>query len=216
MKEVLKEDNKKALFLNLVVAVGIVALLIVVFFKVYLPLTTDHGDTMKVPNIVGKLESEASKILEENKLRYEIIDSTYAPELSPLAVVRQYPSEGSEVKEKRKIYLTVNYAQSPTVEVPDDMIDHSLKNAKTQLKRKGLVLGSITEKNSEFKENVIGVIIDGKEISKENLKKGFLVKKGQVVDLIIGDGKSKKTEYESNNSVEDDSNSVEEPDNSGL
>lgn len=217
MKEVLKEDNKKAFLLNLGIAVGIVTLLIILFFKVYLPLTTDHGDTMKVPSIVGKLEAEASKILDDNKLRYEIIDSTYASELDPLAVVRQYPSAGSDVKKNRKIYLTVNFAQSPTVAIPKGMLTNSLKNARVQLQRKGLIVGEIIEKKADYKGSVIGIIIDGRELTKSEIERGFMVKDGQVVDLVVSAGDANLgNDNESNNSSGEGIDPIEEPNNSDI
>ncbi len=225
IKEVLKEDNKKALLLNLGIAFGIVALLIILFFQVYLPLTTDHGDTMKVPSIVGKLEVEASKILDDNKLRYEIIDSTYNSELAPLAVVRQYPSAGSDVKKKRKIYLTVNYAQSPTVVIPRSIITSSLRDTKQQLKRLNLKVGEIKEESAPVNmrvdnatdQRLIAIIIDGKRFGfgGSNLKSGHLVNASQTIDLVLTK-KDEKNSNESNNSDEDDSNPTENPDNNNL
>ena len=191
-----KENNKLALSLNLVV-IGIVGfLLLLAFFFLYLPAATHHGETLSVPNVIGKMENEAANILEAEKLRYEVIDSTYDADLPPLAVVSQHPRQGEQVKTNRKIYLTTNYATPPSLQLPKKLIEQSLKNAEEQLSILGLKIGEVTTAPYKFKDVVVGIYVKGKKLSKEDLAKGYLVKTGEVVDIMVGDGEGRATSVE--------------------
>ena len=191
-----KENNKLALSLNLVV-IGIVGfLLLLAFFFLYLPAATHHGETLSVPNVIGKIENEAANILEAEKLRYEVIDSTYDADLPPLAVVSQHPRQGEQVKTNRKIYLTTNYATPPSLQLPKKLIEQSLKNAEEQLSILGLKIGEVTTAPYKFKDVVVGIYVKGKKLSKEDLAKGYLVKTGEVVDIMVGDGEGRATSVE--------------------
>ena len=53
---------------------SIVALVLIVLFVfyVYLPFSTNHGESLTVPNIEGVMLDELGEYLEERDLRYEI------------------------------------------------------------------------------------------------------------------------------------------------
>lgn len=188
-----KENSKLALALNLVV-IGIAGfLLLLAFFFLYLPAATHHGETLPVPNVIGKMENEAANILEAEKLRYEVIDSTYDADLPPMAVVSQHPRQGEQVKTNRKIYLTTNYATPPSLQLPKKLIEQSLKNAEEQLSILGLKIGEVTTAPYKFKDVVVGIYVKGKKLSRSDLAKGYLVKTGEVIDIMVGDGEGRAT-----------------------
>ena len=198
MKEILKEDSKKGLVLNLLIMAAIGLVIILLFFYAYLPVTTNHGATLPVPDLRGKSQEEVAKIMKENKLRYEVIDSTYSPDLDPLQVVRQYPTAGANVKKKRKIYLTVNNINAPTVKVPAGLIGHSFENAQVQLRRVGLRVGRVTEEFPKPGEavganRILGVIVNEQEVTEKDLERGISVEKGAAIDLIKTKGGKKKS-----------------------
>lgn len=178
----LKAEKRIHILLHLSVILAICALFVFLFFYVYLPFTTNHGEAIKVPDIKGKTVAEVESILSEAGLRYEINDSSYIPGAKPLSVLKQHPTAGSLVKENRKIYLMVVAQYPPMVKMPK-LIDNSLKLAETQLKNLDLVLGKVTFVPSPYPNLVIKQSINGKAIEPENL-----IAKGTKIDLEVGDG----------------------------
>ena len=99
----------------LLASIGILA--IYVFFYIYLPISTNHGETLTVPDITGVHLDELDDYLSIRNLRYEISkDSGYSTEIPPLTVLKQFPMPNAQVKQFRKIYLTLNSITPPMVE----------------------------------------------------------------------------------------------------
>ena len=151
------------------------------FFYVYLPSTTNHGESVTVPDLVGMPLGELDEFVVKRDLRYEVSDSSYSPEYPPLTVLHQFPKAGSEVKEKRKIFISLNSTTPPTTVMPN-LIDKTVQNAELILKSYELKQGRITTKPDAFR-NVLEQHING-----ELVEPGTRVPKGSVIDLIIGDG----------------------------
>ncbi|KXX71967.1 PASTA domain-containing protein [Flammeovirga sp. SJP92] len=190
LKKLIFGDTPSALLINVVLMVVAAFVVAIMFFYLYLPASTKHGQTVTVPDIDSLSIEDATKRLESAGLRYEIFDSSavnYNPDLPYLTVLSQTPVSGEKVKDNRKIYLTVNPSKPAAIKLPD-LIDGSLKNAVVRIKNLGLKIGSIERKPDKFVNNVIGVSYKGRSISKEELIRGFKVLKGTEVDLVVGDG----------------------------
>jgi eukaryotic-like serine/threonine-protein kinase len=171
--------------LHLVLAVILLIVLCVLYFYAYLPGTTNHGETITVPNVEGLPLERVAEFLEEHDLRYEINDSSYSEDYPPLTVLKQVPVSGSKVKENRKIYVTVNRLKPPTVPVPD-LIDVSLINADALLKGSELRRGKIHLVRGPFLNLVKEIQIGGKTVMP-----GVRIPKGTIIDLVVMDGGSK-------------------------
>jgi len=52
---------------------------VVFVMMVFLRFSTNHGEQIEVPNLVGKNAEEAKIILEDLGLEYQILDSIYDP-----------------------------------------------------------------------------------------------------------------------------------------
>ncbi|MEO7992201.1 MAG: PASTA domain-containing protein [Chryseolinea sp.] len=169
------------LLLHLLVAVGIIMVMGVLYFYAYLPNTTNHGETITVPNVEGVTISELERFLVNRNLRYEINDSSYSAEYPPLTVLKQFPHAGSKVKEGRKIFISINRANPPTIPIPN-LIDGSVINAVAVLRSNELKLGRV--------ETVAGPFNIVKEMKYKGvkLKAGDRVPKGAVIDLVQMDG----------------------------
>jgi eukaryotic-like serine/threonine-protein kinase len=177
-----KNNSLADVFKHLAVIAVIVALMLFFFFFVYLPTTTNHGETIQVPNIRGMKLQEVEALLEENNLRFAVNDSSYDPNKEPFVVTLQDPVPGFRVKEGRKVYITYNMKTPPTIKMPK-LIDMSLKNAQMVLKSYGLTLGQIREVPDLAMNAVLKQLVNGKEIAA-----GDPVAKGTVVDLVVGNG----------------------------
>jgi beta-lactam-binding protein with PASTA domain len=177
---------KISLHLSIAIALGI--LITLIFFNIYLPSKTNHGETITVPNVVGIHYDDLEEYLIKRNLRFEITeDSSYSADYQPLEVLRQVPLPNSKVKEGRKIYLTLNTNTPPKVRMPD-LINTSIKNAQIVMKSFDLRLGSVEYIPDEIFGTVLKQKIDGKEI-----KANEMVPKGSVIDIVSGNGFGVKT-----------------------
>ncbi len=167
--------------LGIMVGIGIV--LILFFFYVYLPTATNHGESITVPNLEGVNLVDLDDFLVKRNLRYEVLaDSGFSTKYPPNAVLKQFPLPHSKVKENRKVYITLNSSEPPTVRMPN-LVDGSVKNAQLVLKSKDLFLGSIRYVPDLAANAVIEQRLNGKKIAMDEM-----VPKGSKIDLIVGDG----------------------------
>ncbi|MAJ51393.1 MAG: penicillin-binding protein [Flammeovirgaceae bacterium] len=169
---------KQILFLTLT---GILA--ISIFFYIYLPISTNHSETLTVPDITGIHVDELDYYLSLRNLRYEISeDSGYSSKIPPLTVLKQFPMPYAQVKEFRKIYLTLNSMTPPVVKMPD-LTNGSLKNALMILNNYDLKFGK-TKYVADLAFNAVLI----QKMNGEEIIPGTKIPKGSVIDLTIGDG----------------------------
>ncbi|MEP6735273.1 MAG: PASTA domain-containing protein [Chryseolinea sp.] len=178
-----KTDTLGGLLLNFALACILLVALAIVYFFVYLPNTTNHGQTITVPSIEGMKIDALEDFLVKKSLRFEVNDSAYSPEFPPLTVLRQYPQAGSKVKEGRKIFISVNRLTPPTVPVPA-LVDGSVVNADAVLRSNELRRGNIELVPGPFN------IVKEMKYKGNKLEAGDPVPKGAVIDLVVMDGGS--------------------------
>jgi len=177
-------DNNRlsSVLANLAIVIGIILFFSISYFYIYLPSVTNHGESITVPDLKGMKIEELQSFLSDHDLRYEVSDSAYSEDQSPLSVLIQFPKAGAKVKENRMIYVTVNQITPPTVPLPD-LVDRSRINAEVVLKSNELKRGKITLEPSQFLNLVIEMRYHGAVI-----KAGTRLPKGSVIDLVVGDG----------------------------
>ena len=181
-----KSNTLGGLFLHLVLAATVLIVLSVLYFYAYLPHITNHGESITVPSVEGLPITKVEDFLADHDLRYEVNDSSYSAEYPPLTVLKQYPAAGAKVKENRKIFVSVNRKNPPTVKMPD-LIDGSLTNAEAVLRGSELKRGKIRLVSGPFLNVVKEMQIDGNKVVP-----GVLVPKGTMVNLVVMDGGSNK------------------------
>src|SRR6478609_11475574 len=177
-----KKNTLGSVLLTFGLAVGTLLFLSIIYFYIYLPATTNHGESITVPDLMGMRLDEIEKFLTDHDLRYEVSDSAYSADYPPLTVLRQYPKAGAKVKENRAILISVNQVKPPTVPIPD-LINGSRINAEVVLKSNELKRGRIILEPSPFLNLVSGMRYQGKPINA-----GERVPKGAEIDLMVGDG----------------------------
>ncbi len=170
------------LLINIGIVLALLAALFLAFFFIYLPFTTNHGQTITVPDVTRLSFDEMQNILEDRDLRYEVEDCTFVAGAQPLTVIQQYPRANSKVKEGRKIYLTITMRVAPMVPMPklESLTDRS---AELNLVSVGLEVGERIYVPDVAKNAVLRQLYNGKEIAA-----GTPVPKGAKIDLEIGDG----------------------------
>lgn len=177
-----KRSTVGGLLMSLAITLGSILIIAIVYFYIYLPSVTNHGESITVPDLKGMSIEDLETFLTKNDLRYTVNDSAYSSEFPPLAVLRQFPQAGSKVKENRVIYVSLNRVAPPTLPLPD-LVDRSLINAEVVLKSIDLKRGRILYVPDPFRNLVKEVRFEGKKI-----EPGTRITKGAVIDLVVGDG----------------------------
>ncbi|WEK38049.1 MAG: PASTA domain-containing protein [Candidatus Pseudobacter hemicellulosilyticus] len=171
----------KPLWANILFALGIIVVILFIFLQ-SLNLLTKHGHTLTIPAVTGKSYDEAKKILEENGFDVEIQDSTYNDTAAALSVLRQFPDADEVVKVNRTVYLTINRAVPPTIEMPN-LEGLSFRSAEIALQQYGLNLGDTTYKPDFAKNSVLEQHLNGQRI-----KAGTKLPMGSAISLVLGSG----------------------------
>lgn len=142
-----------------------------------MPAYTNYNQGITVPDITKLPLDEARSTLDLYGLRHEVHDRRSHSAFPADFIIDQSPPPGQIVKPARKVYLTVNTAESPTVTVPD-LVNMSLRNARIQLENYGLAVGTINYESSRFRNTIL----------RQSIPPGDVVPQGSVVDLAVSDG----------------------------
>ena len=168
------------------IAIAIVCLFLFVFgLKFWLEVTTNHNQKIQVPNLQKLTLFKVERTLKELDLDYKIIDSaSFNPAYPKKSVIEQTPEAGDFVKEKRKIYLTLNPSKYRDVTMPD-LNGRTKRQASSELRARGLNVGvNFTYVNDIGKDVVRGLRYKGKIV-----KEGDKLPSNSIVDLVLGNGK---------------------------
>ncbi len=178
----MKQIFTKPFLINILIAFGILAFLLLIT-DWSLKLYTRHGQSMEVPDLMGKKLDKAEAILTSCDLEFKILDSAYRSDLPPNTIIDQTPKFGTKVKQGRTIYVTLNSFNPPLVEVPDLVGKSSFKYAKMQLESYGLVVAEPIYRPSPYVNALLEILVNGKPVAK-NTK----LPKGSTVTLVVGKG----------------------------
>lgn len=180
--------TKRSFFFNLIIAIVVfIAILLIFFFS--LDRITKHNKVVKMPNVVGMQYNKAIETLEKAGLQAFVQDSLYIDSLPKLSVIAQTPSANiSGVKPKRIVYLTINRARAPLVEMPD-LRGFSYTSAVFLLKSFGLKVGSVRYVPDLGKD----VIREQRLDSLREVAPGTKIAEGTVIHLSLGDGRGSPT-----------------------
>lgn len=167
------------------VAIAIVLVVVGLFgLSKYLHFTTNHEQKIQVPDLTKMEIDKVVLVLEELDLRFEVIDSaSYNPNYPKKSVIEQSPLGGQFVKEKRKIYLTLNPSKYGDIAIPD-FYGKTKNEIEAQLKSIGFVIGE-----HEFIPDLGKNVVRRLKYKGRRLNKGDKLPKKSVVDLVLGDGK---------------------------
>jgi beta-lactam-binding protein with PASTA domain len=166
-----------------------IVVVIIMFFGIskWMHYYTKHDQKIAVPNLEKLSTSEAEKILSDTNLTFYVLDSaSFNPKFPPKSVISQNPSAGDFVKEKRKIYLTLNPSTYRKITVPK-VIGLTKRQVVIQLKSTGFKIGK------ELYIKDLGLdVVRSLEVNKRKIKPGDKLPKNTTIDLILGDGLQKR------------------------
>lgn len=175
---------KSKTFLKQIIIAGVGVLIFVFFLQWWLGYTTNHKQKIQVPDLQKKTLSEVTATLNELNLEAFVIDSaSYNPSYPKKSVIEQNPAVGSFVKEKRKIYLTLNPSKYRDIVIPD-LNGKTRRQATTHLKSIGFKVGT----NYTYVPDIGKDVVRGLKYKNKQIGLGDKLPKESVIDLILGDG----------------------------
>ncbi len=182
---------------------AVLVLVLIAFLTLqWLEYSTNQDQRIEVPDLSRMSLNTVEDRLDDMDLRFEILDSAnYNPDYPPYAVIDQVPLPGKEVKENRKIYLTLNPSGYGKIEVPDGLITRTRRQVEPTLRSLGFEIGDVTEKDDIAKDAVLELRHEGRLVNP-----GDELMKTSVIDLVVGNGKGRYLDQ----SEEEDSLLLEE------
>jgi beta-lactam-binding protein with PASTA domain len=177
----LKFITHRSLWLN-ILAGAFLGVAILFVFLYSLKWITHHDESKTVPSVAGKTFEEAEQILEAAGFEVEIQDSIYVDTAKPLKVIKQVPEADEVVKVNRTVYLTINRAVPPLVEMPN-LVGFSFRSAEMELLNMGLRVGDTLYESNYAKDAVLKQLHKGEPIAP-----GTKIRMGSVISFVLGTG----------------------------
>jgi beta-lactam-binding protein with PASTA domain len=178
---VFKFIARQSFFVNLLFAILLIALVAFLFFQ-SLGWLTHHGSHLKVPSVTGLKVDDALKLLEKEGFEVVITDSAYNEDLPMYTVKKQLPDADATVKVNRTVFLNINPATLPLVNMPK-LEGLSYRFALNKLEKDNLVIGDTTMRADFMKGSVLEQLYNGKRI-----ESGTKLRWGSKIDLVVGAG----------------------------
>ena len=164
------------------VLIAVVLVLLLVLSYIALAVGTRHGMRRTVPDFTGLGLKDAQYYAEQRGLKLIINDSLYVPAYPGGMVLEQLPKGGVDVKEGRKIYITINSFAQKKLPMPY-VAGRSLRQAKNMLESAGFGIETLEYVEDIATNYVLAQYLGGVEITAEsNIK----IEKGTGVVLKVG------------------------------
>ena len=141
-------------------AVIVVSFLVGYGILKYVDRYTNHNQAVYVPDVRGLQIEDATPFLEQNSLRYTIVDSIYTKEKTPGAIVELMPEANSKVKKNRILSITINAKTEETAPIPE-VADLSLRQAYSDVKALGFKYVDMKYVSGEYYNLTVGIEYEG-------------------------------------------------------
>lgn len=140
------------------------------FFKFGSGDSSEIGDVIEVPDLLGLLESEAKELLEELGLNYSVRSYEESLDYEEGYIIGQNYEVGDEVEPNTAIKVTISTGLTEVFVVVPDVVGESEDSAQSTLNGLGLKMVSETAYSDEFAQ---GTIISttpqsGEEVAEES------------------------------------------------
>ena len=172
---------KQPFWINLLTAFALLFLLGYLFFK-SLNWLTNHGAYLKVPAVKGKRVDEGIKLLETQGFEVVIQDSVYFDTFPKYTIIKQLPEADATVKANRTVFITINRAVPPLIDMPK-LEGLSFRYALDKLEKNHLKLKDTISRPDFMKGSVLE-----QRYNSVRINAGTKVPWGSKITLIIGGG----------------------------
>ncbi len=165
-------------FYTFIVFIISLLLLYLIFDKWLMPSLVHNRELVRVPDVIGKSEDEAKKLIIASDLVYQVTNSQFSEVFPENHIVNQVPKKKTEVKEGRPVFLTVSKGKEE-VTAPY-LLGKSLRAARIELISRGLIPGKIEyEYSNDFPKDTI---------MEQSIKSGKLIPYDTKIDLTVSLG----------------------------
>jgi len=178
-KKSIDKVSKNWIVKNLALGAAFVLCLVAVI-SLFLSIFTQHNKEIDVPDFTNLTYPEACDLASACGVRVEIGDSLFVRRLKPGVICSQNPEAGNKVKKGRRVHVTVNTMVPKKVSMPS-LTGFSLRQAKAELTRNGLLLGKIIYTEDIATNNVLRQTYRGRDI-----RPGDMITSGSSVNLVVG------------------------------
>lgn len=148
-----KKNRLKSILIQCLITIISVAIIIVIIYYSGLIDGFEPTKYVKVPNLSGKSEEQASEILKDAHLE---LDPQVNEEVTDNAkvgtIIKQHPQKGSEVKEDSKVNITIS---SNNYFVIENYVWQSIYNVENMLKDEGIIVEKEYQARSDVQEGII-------------------------------------------------------------
>ena len=172
----------KQFWISLVIAI-ILLFVGYYFLNNFLKDFTRKGQHVVVPNVKKMSIKKMPEVLEKNGFQYVVLDSIYNRNLTGGEIVSQKPEAGSEVKEGRKIYLTIVARSAKKIKISlNNVLEGRVRAAMDNLGSMDVVVDSIEFKDYQYNDFVLQVKTYGGKVLKNNEQ----INAGSRLILVVG------------------------------
>jgi len=178
---VFKFLTKQPFWVNLLAALALLFLLVFLFLQ-SLNWLTNHGAYLKVPTVKGKNVDEGVKLLENQGFEVVIQDSLYFEDIPKYTIIKQLPEPDATVKANRTVFLTINRAYPPYIDMPK-LEGLSYRYALDKLQKNHLKLRDTISRPDFMKGSVLEQLYNSVRIDP-----GTKIPWGSKITLVIGAG----------------------------
>ncbi len=156
--------------------------------------TGKEEKTVQVPDVLGRDEAEAQKMLEDQGLVVADSEAKYSNEVEEGKVISTNPASGAEVKEGSKVTMVVSLgAEKATV---PGITGLAAADADAALSAAGLITGNVSEEYSDQYE--AGIVISQKTKADKKVSQGtavdYVISKGPKIEMVNVSALTNKTE----------------------
>ena len=172
------------------IAFAIIGLVVFVFFfKFQLNVTTNHDQKIQVPDLNKLSMADAEKTLNELGLDFVVKDSaSYNPTFPKKSVIGQNPEAGEFVKEKRKIYLSLNPSKYRDVTIPN-LNGRTKRQVISELQAIGFIVGT----NYTYIDDIGKDVVRGLKHKGQVVNANDKLQKNSIIQLVLGNGEGDGT-----------------------
>ncbi len=170
-------------FLINIILIGIVYIAGYFILKTYLTNSTNHGQQIEVPNLIGENQNNLKNLMAPSGLAYQVLDSIYDPSKVEGTVLEQDPAPSKlsdvYVKDGRTVKVRVS-KRTQLVEMPN-LVDKSQRFAEGILNNREFRYKLDYKPSKEAHGAVIEQLYKGKPILE-----GAKLPIGSKITLVVG------------------------------
>lgn len=178
---------KSSVFIKNCLAIALVVVFLFFGLVTWLNWYTQHDRTKTVHQYIGMHIDDAQELAQKSTFEIIVNDSIFVVGKNASVVLDQTPKADTEVKRKRRIYVTITSNTPPFIPLPKLVGNYDYTQYTRKLERLGINY-KIKERVFDYKQepNTIQYFFHGSEkITERSLNNGVKVPKGSLLEFVV-------------------------------